>query len=46
VSDDETVALVAWEARSDGTFVEAGFSVIRFTKTGKILYEETRVGRE
>ncbi len=41
VSDDEIVALVAWEAHSDGKFVQAGFSVIRFTKAGKIVWQST-----
>jgi hypothetical protein len=41
VSDDEIVALVAWEARDDSTFVEAGFSVIRFTKKGQIKWQST-----
>jgi hypothetical protein len=41
VFDDEIVALVAWEARSDSTFVEAGFSVIRFTKKGAIKWQST-----
>jgi hypothetical protein len=41
VSDDEIVALVAWEARSDSTFVQAGFSVIRFTKKGQIKWQST-----
>ena len=41
VSNDETVALVAWEASSDFKFVQAGFSVIRFTKAGKIVWQST-----
>jgi hypothetical protein len=41
VSDDEVVALVAWEARSGSTFVQAGFSVIRFTKKGQIKWQST-----
>lgn len=41
VSEDETVALVAWEARSESTFVQAGFSVIRFTTSGNILWQST-----
>jgi hypothetical protein len=41
VSGDETVALVAWEAHSDFTFVQAGFSVIRFSKTGHIQWQST-----
>jgi hypothetical protein len=41
VSHDETVALVAWEAHSGVAFVQAGFSVIRFTKTGNIRWQST-----
>jgi hypothetical protein len=41
VSDDETVALVGWEGRSGDTFVQAGFSVIRFTKMGAIRWQST-----
>ena len=40
-SHDEPVALVAWEERSGGKFVEAGFSVIRFTQTGNIRWQST-----
>lgn len=41
VSGDETVALVAWEAESDFKFVQAGFSVIRFTQGGTIVWQST-----
>jgi hypothetical protein len=41
VPNDEIVALVAWEARDNSTFVEAGFSVIRFTKKGQIKWQST-----
>jgi len=41
VSGDETVALVAWEAQSGGAFLEAGFSVIRFTQAGDVLWQST-----
>lgn len=41
VSDDEIVALVAWEARDGSTFIQAGFSVIRFTKKGHIKWQST-----
>ena len=41
VSNDETVALVAWESHSGATFAQAGFSVIRFTKAGKIVWQST-----
>jgi hypothetical protein len=41
VSGDETVALVAWEARFESKFVQAGFSVIRFTQDGNILWQST-----
>ena len=41
VSGDETVALVAWEAHSDGNFAQAGFSVIRFTNAGDIVWQST-----
>lgn len=41
VSEDETVALVAWEAHSGARFVQAGFSVIRFTSAGVIKWQST-----
>lgn len=37
----EVVALVAWDARFESDFVQAGFSVIRFTKSGAILWQST-----
>ncbi len=40
-SHDEPVALVGWEASDSGRFIEAGFSVIRFTKSGKIRWQST-----
>lgn len=39
VSHDEVVALIAWQASPGGKFLEAGFSVIRFTAAGKIRWQ-------
>lgn len=37
----EPVALVAWQASSGGKFVQGGFSVIRFSQTGNIVWQST-----
>jgi hypothetical protein len=41
VSEDETVALVAWEAHDGAAFAQAGFSLIRFTSAGVIKWQST-----